>query len=134
MEGQTKKEPAVVSFVRDKEGTISERDESCWKKRDGDSWKERAKLVLRDKDDCHCWREKDERTGKGWANGDGGSGGNARDGEGEKRGERTAERKIEKESERESGGRVVVEERGSVVERPSRCGHELRRSGNVGSV
>ncbi|KYN06694.1 hypothetical protein ALC62_02352 [Cyphomyrmex costatus] len=31
-------------------------------------------------------------------------------------------------------GRVVVEERGSVVERPSRCGHELRRSGNVGSV
>lgn len=34
----------------------------------------------------------------------------------------------------ESGGRIVVEERGSVVERPSRCGHELRRSGNVGSV
>lgn len=34
----------------------------------------------------------------------------------------------------ESGGRMVVEERGSVVERPSRCGHELRRSGNVGSV
>ncbi|KYN35864.1 hypothetical protein ALC56_09655, partial [Trachymyrmex septentrionalis] len=92
--------------------------------------------------------DKDERTGKGWANGDG-SGGNARDGEGEKRGERTAERKIERERERErerekdrekgvciceSGGRVVVEERGSVVERPSRCGHELRRSGNVGSV
>jgi len=49
------------------------------------------------------------------------------------------ERKIESEIERkrsacESGGRVVVEERGSVVERPSRCGHELRRSGNVGSV
>ena len=53
MEGQTKKEPAVVSFVRDKERTISERDESCWKERDGDSWKERAKLyVLRDKEDC----------------------------------------------------------------------------------
>lgn len=55
-----------------------------------------------------------------------------------------AERKRERETDREkesvcmcvceSGGRVVVEERGSVVERPSRCGHELRRSGNVGSV
>lgn len=78
--------------------------------------------------------------GKGWANGDGG-GGNA--GEGEKRGEGTAmraerkrkrNREIERECMCESGGRVVVEERESVVERPSRCGHELRRSGNVGSV
>lgn len=78
--------------------------------------------------------------GKGWANGDGG-GGNAGDGEGVKRDEGTtmrAERKTERDIKREcvceSGGRVVVEERGIVVERPSRCGHELRRSGNVGSV
>lgn len=77
-------------------------------------------------------------TGKGWANGDG-SGGNV--GEGEKRGEgmvtrveRKRGREMERECVCESGGRVVVEERGSVVERPSRCGHELRRSGNVGSV
>lgn len=37
MEGQTKKESAVISLVRDKEGIISERDEVHWRKRDGDS-------------------------------------------------------------------------------------------------
>lgn len=53
IEGQTKKEPATVSLVRDKEGTTSEGDKDRWKERDGDSWKERVKLVLCDKDDCH---------------------------------------------------------------------------------
>lgn len=52
MEGQTKKEPAVVSLVRDKEGTTSEGDENRWKEWDSDFWKERARLV-RDGDDCY---------------------------------------------------------------------------------
>ncbi|EZA48888.1 hypothetical protein X777_12930, partial [Ooceraea biroi] len=94
--------------------------EDHWRERDGDSWKERSSLcatratyVAR----AHR-RDEDERMGKEWANGDGGrfGGGNADEGV------------------CESGVRMVVEERGSVVERPSRCGHELRRSGNVGSV
>lgn len=52
MEGQTKKEPAVVSLARDKEGTTSEGDENRWTERDGDFWKERARLIVRDEDDC----------------------------------------------------------------------------------
>lgn len=51
IEGQTKKD-RVVSLVRDKEETTSKGDEDHWKEKDGNSWKERAKLILRDKDDC----------------------------------------------------------------------------------
>lgn len=52
MKGQTKKD-RTVSLVRDEEGTTSERAEDRWVEKDGDSWKERAKLILRDKDDRH---------------------------------------------------------------------------------
>lgn len=57
IEGQTKKELVVVSLVRDRENTTSEgvkEEEGRWKKRDSDSWKERAKLDLRDVDNCHA--------------------------------------------------------------------------------
>lgn len=37
IEDQTKKESAVISLVRGKEGITSEGDEVHWKKRDGDS-------------------------------------------------------------------------------------------------
>lgn len=74
----------------------------------------------------HRRRDKDERTGEGWADGKRLGSGNAGDSEGEGMTVRAKRASMRE--------RVVVEERGSVVERPSRCGHELRRSGNVGSV
>lgn len=66
------------------------------------------------------------------ADGGSGGGGSGTRGKGEG-GERQGDLRGPRERVCESG-LVVVEERGSVVERPSRCGHELRRSGNVGSV